>query len=112
MLPELAAEGKTRFIQADLTIQDVIKGVAVFYGVDADDIIKVTRGPQPENEARKVAMYLCQELSAAKLIEIADHFNLSNINSVSSITHQVRKKIAENKRHKQSVNRLIKSLIR
>lgn len=112
LLPDLAAEGKSRVIQANLVIQDVVNGVAVFYGVDADDILKTTRGPQPENQARKVAMYLCQELSAAKLIEIAQHFNLSNINSVSCITHQVRKKIAENQRHKQRVNRIIESLIR
>jgi putative transposase len=45
-------------------------------------------------------MYLCQELAAAKLKEIANYFNLSHAGSVSFITHQIRQK---NEKKKDSV---------
>ena len=42
-------------------------------------------------------MYLCQELVAAKLADIATQFHLNHLGSVSFITHQVRKRLRENK---------------
>jgi putative transposase len=79
-------------ILGSLFIHTVTDGVAAHYRTSPQEIRKITRGPQEGNEARKVSMYLCQELSAAKLTEIADHFNLHHAGSVSAITHQVRKK--------------------
>ncbi len=52
-------------------------------------------GPQKGNEARKLAMYLCQELSAAILRGIAEYFNLGHVGSVSFITHQARRMKSE-----------------
>jgi len=69
-------------------------------------------GPQKGNEARKLAMYLCQELSATQLRGIADYFNLGHAGSVSYMTHQVRKMMHENKGFKRKVDRLIKSIIK
>jgi len=57
-------------------------------------------------------MYLCQELSAMKLREIADYFNLGHVASVSYVTHQVRKINNEDKRFRHKINILIKSIIR
>jgi hypothetical protein len=37
-------------------------------------------------------MYLCQQISTMKLADIATEFNLSNIGSVSTATHQVRQR--------------------
>ncbi len=42
-------------------------------------------------------MYFCQELLDTKLIEIAAYFNLSHGGSVSFITHQVRKNMADDR---------------
>jgi flagellar motor protein MotB len=70
-----------------------------------------SRGPQTENEARKIAMYLCQELTAAELKKIADYFNLGYAGSVSFISHQIRQKKRENKRFRRTVEGLIKSRI-
>ena len=112
LLPTLAAEEKSRVIQPDLTMEDITNNVALNYGTCVDDIRKITMGPQKGNEARKLAMYLCQELSAAKLREIADYFNLSHVGSVSYITHQVRKMRYESKENKRKVDSLIKSIMK
>ena len=37
-------------------------------------------------------MYLCQELCAARLVEIAKLFNLTHYGSVTFATHQIRKR--------------------
>ena len=112
LLPELEAEGKSRVIQPNLTMELVTDSVAAHYKSSADDIRKIIRGPQQGNEARKVAMYLCQELSGAKLREIADHFNLHHGGSVSYINHQVRKMKKDDKRFKRNIDSLIKSLLK
>lgn len=52
----------------------------------------MAKDPKQGNEARKIAMHLCQKLSGTKLTEIMDYFGLSSIESASFITHQVRKK--------------------
>ena len=111
LLPELGAERKSRVVQPDLTMQQVTDGVAAYYKTNTKDMLKISRGPQTENESRKMAMYLCQELAAAKLKEIANYFNLSHAGSVSFITHQIRQKKRENKRFRLTVEGLIKSLI-
>ena len=111
LLPELTAEGKSRVVQPDLTMQQVTDGVAAYYKTSTKEMRKISRGPQTENEARKIAMYLCQELAAAKLREIADYFNLNHAGSVSFITHQIRHKKRQNKRFHHTVEGLIKSLI-
>jgi putative transposase len=50
-------------------------------------------------------MHLCQELAAVKLTDIAVQFNLSNIGSVSFITHQIRKNADEDKVFKAELDR-------
>ena len=56
-------------------------------------------------------MYLCQELSAAKLREIADYFNLNHAGSFSFITHQTRQQKREDKGFHHTVESLVKSLL-
>jgi len=112
LLPELASEEKSRVIQPDLTMDEITEGVALSYGTCTDDIRKLIVGPQKSNEARKLAMYLCQELGAAKLREIAEYFNLGHAGSVSFITHQVRKMRDEVRGFKRKIDALIKSLMK
>ena len=111
LLPELTAEGKSRVIQPNLTIQQVTETVAAYYKTTTQELLKVSKGPQTENEARKIAMYLCQELAAAKLCEIAEYFNLNHAGSVSFITHQIRQKKRENEQLNLTIESLIKSLV-
>jgi hypothetical protein len=67
LLPQLAAEQKSRVIQPYLTMGQVISVIANDFAVTEVDITKKVKGPQKENEARKLAMYFCQELVASKL---------------------------------------------
>ena len=96
----------------DLTMDEITSKVAENYGICAADIRKITLGSQKGSEARKLAMYLCQGLSAVKLREIAAYFNLSHIGSVNYITHQVRKMKQEDKAFKRTVDCLIKSIMK
>ena len=112
LLPELAAEEKSRLIHPDLTLDEITNSVAKSYGTCTDDIRRVAKGPQKGNEARKLAMHLCQELSGAKLSELAEYFNLGHASSVSCITHLVRKMKHADKGFKRKVDSLIKSIIK
>jgi putative transposase len=112
LLPTLEAEGKSRLIRPNLTMQFVTEAVATHYRTNTAALRKVIRGPQKGNEARKVSMYLCQELTGAKLREIADYFDLKHGGSVSFINHQVRKMKKNDKGFKRNIDRLIKSLIK
>ena len=94
-----------------MTIQQVTEAVAAYYKTTKQELLKVSKGPQTENEARKIAMYLCQELASAKLCEIAEYFNLNHAGSVSFITHQIRQKKRENEQLNLTIESLIKSLV-
>ena len=111
LMPQLKAERKSREIQPNLTIEQVVIGIASFYQTSTDLLLKCTRGPQVDNEPRKVAMYLCQELSAARLVEIADYFNLSHYGSVGFATNQVRKRKMSDAEFSNKLDLLIKSML-
>jgi len=73
-------------------------------------LILLKKGPQLENEARKVAMYLCQQLTDKYLIDIAKKFNLKSTGSVSYTTHMIRNKKKDNKKFANKIDGLIKSI--
>ncbi len=106
-LSYLTANSKEAPAQTDLTMTQIISGVAGFYGVTTEDITRVTRGAQKVNHKRKLAMHLCQELAGAKLVEIAPQFNLSGMGSASHATHQVRQSIKDDDKFKHQVAELI-----
>ena len=89
---------------------DVINSVATFYQKDVNSLILLKKGPQVENEARKVAMYLCQQLTDKYLIDIAKIFNLKSTGSVSYTTHKIRNRKKENKNFAKKIDKLIKSI--
>jgi REP element-mobilizing transposase RayT len=83
LLTDKSAEEKIRIIKPLTPMHVVVDCVAKYYNVDADKIRKKTVGKQLQFEARKVAMYLCQELCGVYLKEIQKYFNLNHIGSVS-----------------------------
>lgn len=99
----MEAENKSKAIQPDLTMGQVIASVADDYEVSVMKITKLIRGPQKGNEARKLAIYLCQQLAMAKLTDIATAFQLGHVGSVSFITHQVRMRAKDNVRVRQQI---------
>jgi putative transposase len=86
--------------------------VAYYFAVTEVHITKRVKGPQKENEARKLAMYFCQELVAAKLTAIAARFHLSHVGSVSFIIHKIRKRERENSQFRTRVEELFKSFVK
>ncbi|MBV1881034.1 MAG: hypothetical protein KUG82_05335, partial [Pseudomonadales bacterium] len=108
----LESEGKAAVIQPIMPIESVVEGVSHYYKTNVENLRKVVRGPTKGNEARKIAMYLCQEISAAKLVDIAAYFGLGNIGPVSFITHQIRKRKREDDSFKSEIDSVILYIIR
>jgi chromosomal replication initiation ATPase DnaA len=111
-MPQLAAEGKSRVIQPNLSMPKVVSGVAAYYNTTSEVLLKCTRGPQHDNEPRKVAMYLSQELSETRLVEIAGYFNLNHYGSVGFTTHQIRQRKSAERQFDSKLSELIKGLIK
>ena len=112
LLPKLVAEDKSDVIQPDLTMDHMIAGIADDNDISVMEVTRLIKGPQKDNEARKLAMYLCQQLAMAKLTDIATAFQLGHVGSVSFITHQVRKRAKDDVRVRQQIERLIKSIVK
>ena len=74
--------------------------------------MKLQKGPQLENIARKVSMYLCQQLTGKSQKDIAKYFNLQNTGSVSFTTHVIRVRIREDKKFAKEIEGIINSIIR
>ncbi|PCI00037.1 MAG: hypothetical protein COB79_06265, partial [Zetaproteobacteria bacterium] len=105
------AEVKSRIISNTIKVGDVVTAVSKFYQKEVAELLQVVKGPQVKNEARKVAMYLCQEVTSCYLKDIADLFNLKSIGSVSFITHSVRLNKKQDKEFSKRVDKLIKSIV-
>ena len=86
----------------------IVEIVAAYYKVTIDTIILRAAGRRSELEARKVAMYLCQELSHKYLKEIAENFNLNHIGSVSYNTTTIRQKRKSDKKFGLKIDKIVK----
>ena len=95
-----------------LTINHIIRLVATYYKVESSVLTEVVKGPKKGLLARKVAMYMCQQLGGYRLAEIMRQFGLSNIGSVSFITTQIRKHIKENKEFATVIQRVKRYIIK
>ena len=102
---------KISVLAPDISLEQVVVSVARYYQIEQDFLFKVIKGPQSENLPRKIAMYLCQELTGAKLHEIAELFGLSSGGSVGFITHDIRKKCTVETRLAMNIEEIRKSII-
>jgi REP element-mobilizing transposase RayT len=89
-----------------LGLDQIICLVAAYYKVETTILTTVVKGPKKGVLARKVAMYLCQQLGGYRLADIRDAFGLSNVGSVSFITTQIRKRINENPDFAKTIQRI------
>jgi len=110
LLPELAAEEKSRVIQPNTTLKEMTDLVAKKFQKNSGDLRKIVKGPSGRNEPRQIAMYLCQELTDETLIGIANYFNLTHAGSVSYITHKIRKRLIEDKEFRKVIEGFIYSI--
>jgi REP element-mobilizing transposase RayT len=107
LLKEETIENKAKIIESKISKDLIVNTVAHYYATDKEKIVKKVKGRIEEFEARKVAMYLCQQLSGDYLVDIANYFNLSNNGSVSFATSNIKKKRSQNKRFNKTIEKLI-----
>jgi putative transposase len=112
LLPDLKAQEKGAIIRPDISMAAIVKEVASYFKTEPGEITRVIKGPQKGNAARKIAMYLCQEMANVTLKDIAEYFNLSHSGSVSFITHQVRKSKQEDMRLAQKIDSILECIIK
>jgi chromosomal replication initiation ATPase DnaA len=86
-----------------LSMAHVIRLVADYYQVEPAVLTEIVKGPKKGLLARKVAMYMCQQLGGYRLAEIMRPFGFSNIGSVSFITTQIRKRIKKSQEFSQAI---------
>ena len=89
------------------TLDAICDAVAADYGVDVCSMR--VRG-RKKNEARDVAIYLSRECSGRKHVEVGRHFGALRPPTVSSACHRVETRMAEDKRWRRRVLRLIQQV--
>ena len=102
----------TQVLPGRLTMDALVPLVATYYKLDAKQLTQVVKGPKKGLLARKVAMYLCQQLGGHRLTDIMHTFGLSNVGSVSFITTQIRKRINEQPDFAKTIQQITQYVIK
>ncbi len=112
MKPKLSDRvlAKTLLLSHSLTIKKITKCVANNYKLETKQLTTMVKGPDKGLMARKIAMYLCQQVGGFQLNDIMLFFGLSNRGSVSYITSQIRKNMKDDLKLEREINKL-KSMI-
>lgn len=92
----------------DLTVDEIIKSVATFYGVKIDDILSKER-TQTLVTPRQVAMFLSRKLTTKSLPEIATSFKKTHA-TVHHGLQTIQKRLDVEEDLKKSVNEITSSL--
>jgi chromosomal replication initiation ATPase DnaA len=70
-------------------INTIIEAMAEEFCMEVKEITKSRRSRGSENIPRRVALYLCRELSQATLKVIAGEFGIAHISGVSRAVHEL-----------------------
>jgi len=90
--------------------KQIITAVAKQFKVTEKSIYQAARGPGSKNVPRWVAMYLCQELSAVTLQDIAKLFKLKRYGTVSTTVGKLKQEFVEDPKLQTITERLSKQL--
>jgi REP element-mobilizing transposase RayT len=85
------------------SIENIINKTSYHFGVGKESITKSQRGRVENNIPRWVAMYLAQEVGAAKLKEIAVMFGLKSVGSIPTTINKLKQQIHEDKALSQAI---------
>ncbi len=104
--------GISRGSQAKLrpSCKQIVSAVAKQFKVKETTIYKATRGPGSKNIPRWISMYLCQELSAVTLQDIAKLFGLKRYGTVSTTVGKLKRALVADEKVLNVTKRLMKSL--
>lgn len=108
--PNTRGIGKGKLARMRPSIKKVVTEVAKQYKVSEASIYKSTRGPGSKNVPRWVAMYLCQELSAVTLNDIARRFGLKRYATVSTTVGKLRQEYQHDPKLLKAIRSLTKRL--
>jgi len=107
LLSDKSTEQKSKIINQKISMPTIVEVIATDYGIDAQKILLKKLGRQSNFEARKIAIYLCQELTGEYLRVIAIYFNLSHIGSVSYNSSKIRRKRKDDKKFAKRLDEII-----
>jgi len=92
------------------SLKVIVKTVADIFKLSESKIIKSGGDRRERNDARKLAMYCCQQIGDIPLKEIAKGFGLSHAGSVSRLIHDA-KTCLEDKKIKRQYQKIEKLLL-
>ncbi len=90
-------------------LEQILREVCRFYGVEQKDLLRARRGK--ENEPRNVAMYLCRTLRNDTLKEIGQAFGMTGYAPAGSAVGRVTKKLFEKCELQKRIEKIKKSLL-
>lgn len=93
-----------------VSILRIIKAVATYYEIPVNGVRVAKRGQGIRSIPRWVAMKLCQDVGGAKLVEIADEFNVGHYSTVSQTIGRLNRLMQEDRRVAKEFTLLSKDL--
>ena len=102
VLPDKAAVPEVRKIRKKQRIDEIVRGVAKYYGLLEGDLLRRRRRTEGQ---RKIAVYLSKILSGEKNAEIGSMFGIT-LQAVSNAVRSVEKRIEEDNKFGSEVMRL------
>ena len=91
-------------------LESIVKAVAVTFKLPESQIIEPQEDRRKRNDARKIAIYYCQQVGDIPLLDIANGFGLNHVGSVSRLIHDARL-IIKNENLQQKLKKIEKQLL-
>lgn len=102
VLPDKAAIPEIRKIRKKRGVDEIVRGVAKYYGLPEVDLLRRRRRTEAQ---RKIAVYLSKVLSGEKNAEIGSVFGIT-IQAVTNAVRRVEKRMGEDNRFGSEVMEL------
>ena len=102
VLPDQTAVPEIRKVTKKLGVDEVVRGVAKYYGLPEADLLRRRRRTEGE---RKIAVYLSKILSGEKNVEIGSVFGIT-LQAVTNAVRSVEARIAEDSKFGSKIVRL------
>lgn len=102
--------GKGKLARLRPSMKKVVTEVSRYFKVSEKSIYSSARGPGSKNVPRWVSMYLCQELSAVTLQDIATRFGLKRYGTVSTTVGKLKQEIKNDPKISKAIQIVSKRL--
>jgi len=89
------------------SIENIIVKTSLYFKASQQSITQSQRGRVKNNIPRWVAMYLAQEIAAAKLKEIAAMFGLKSVGSIATTIKKLKSLLEKDKELSSTVKKII-----